>query len=90
MLVRRTNLESLACGVPVLCTDVGDVKNVVSEGKTGYIVTPDNFAEKVEELLESKANYREQRIAVAKAYSWENIGPRIVEVYHRAEDEDFS
>lgn len=82
-------LESLACGVPVLCTDVGDVKNVVSEGKTGYIVTPDNFAEKIEELLESKANYREQGTAVARAYSWENIGPRIVGVYHKAEDGEF-
>lgn len=83
-------LESLACGVPGLCTDVGDVKNVVSEGKTGYIVTRDNFAKKVEELLESKTNFREHAIAAAKAFSWENIGTRIMEVYRGLEDENFS
>jgi D-inositol-3-phosphate glycosyltransferase len=34
-------LESLACGTPVVATDVGDLRNIIRHGETGYI-TPDN------------------------------------------------
>ncbi|MFC2022384.1 glycosyltransferase, partial [Chloroflexota bacterium] len=32
-------LESLACGTPVVTTDVGDLKSIIRQGETGYVVT---------------------------------------------------
>ena len=33
-------LESLACGVPVICSDVGGCREIVSEGQTGFLIPP--------------------------------------------------
>jgi len=33
--------ESIACGVPVVTTDVGDVKTVITSEKLGLVVKPD-------------------------------------------------
>jgi D-inositol-3-phosphate glycosyltransferase len=39
-------LEALACGTPVVAADVGDLKNIIRPGETGY-VTDDNSPEKL-------------------------------------------
>lgn len=35
-------LEAMACGIPVVSTDVGAVREVVAEGVTGFVVPPEN------------------------------------------------
>lgn len=35
-------LEALACGCPVAATDVGDLKTIVRQGETGFLVPPEN------------------------------------------------
>jgi glycosyltransferase involved in cell wall biosynthesis len=35
-----TAMEALACGVPVVATDVGAVREVVEDGVTGFMVPP--------------------------------------------------
>jgi glycosyltransferase involved in cell wall biosynthesis len=47
-------LESLACGVPVVVTDVADNRAIVPDGVAGYVVAPDDaeaMAERVRQLL---------------------------------------
>ena len=47
-------LEAMACGIPVVATNVGGSKEVVLDGKTGFLVEPGNpyeLAEKIKELL---------------------------------------
>ena len=39
-------LEALACGTPVVATDVGDLRNIIRQGETGYVVA-DNAPEKL-------------------------------------------
>jgi glycosyltransferase involved in cell wall biosynthesis len=39
-----TAIEAMACGVPVIATDVGAVGEVVQDGVTGYLVTPNDPA----------------------------------------------
>ena len=33
-------MEALACGVPVVTSDIGGISDIVSEGKTGYLCQP--------------------------------------------------
>jgi glycosyltransferase involved in cell wall biosynthesis len=54
-------IEAQAAGIPVISTDVGGVRDVVCDGKTGYVVAKNNvtiFAEKLRSLIEDK-NKRE-------------------------------
>jgi glycosyltransferase involved in cell wall biosynthesis len=47
-------LEAMACGLPVIATDVGAVREVVEQGATGRMVAPGNsgaLADAISELL---------------------------------------
>ena len=54
-------IEAQASGVPIVTTDVGGIKDIVSDNITGYIVPKNDltkFSEKLKELVENK-NKRE-------------------------------
>lgn len=77
-------LESLACGTPVVATDVGDFKSIIRQGETGYVVTdnePHRLAEKIALLLSmpspDKNSVLSIRASVSK-FGWENIAEAIV------------
>ena len=88
-------LESLACGTPVVATNVGGAESVIRHGETGYVVTdndPGGLADKISLLL-SRPNGKPDfvhsvRASVAK-YSWPNISEAILEEY-RSVLRDFS
>lgn len=78
-------LESLACGVPVVSTDVGDLKKVVVDGQNGFIVrraTVDEVSEYLTKLLNKNKITKEQCIQSVVKYSHEQIGEDIREVYY--------
>ena len=50
-------LEAMAAGLPVVATNIGGVKEIVSDGKTGFLVEPGDsnaLAEKIKKLLEDR------------------------------------
>lgn len=52
-----STLEAMACGLPVVTTDVGDNKKWVEEGVNGFIVplkAPESLAEKIVYLLQNE------------------------------------
>jgi len=83
----QTILEAGAAGLPIISTKVGVANDIVKDGKTGFIVGPDNpkeIAEYVKEL--SDKNKRELfgkrvREIVKKNFDWKNIIDKYVEVY---------
>ncbi len=59
-------LEAMASGVVVVATDTGGIREIVYEGKTGFLVSPhdmDKMSEKIVMLLQSDQTRR----AIAKA-----------------------
>ncbi len=76
-------LESLACGTPVVATDVGDMKNVLSSPVSGIVIPDNNVANlsrAISGLLVKKDTgaEREIRRASIMKYSWSNIADRTV------------
>jgi len=77
-------LESLACGTPVVATDVGIAKKVIHQGETGYVVpdnSPHRLAQKIELLL-SKPEVTTESIDLMRTsvadFDWSKIADRIV------------
>lgn len=82
-------LESLACGTPVVATDVGDLKKIIRPGETGYVVASDNPAQLADSLalalsrpVRDTASIQTIRASVAR-FSWSNIARAIAQECQR-------
>lgn len=66
-------LESLACGVPVLCRDYGGNKELVTEGVNGYIVnTREDFLKRMKDLADNP-----EKLAALKQSTLEDFNTRL-------------
>lgn len=82
-------LEAMACGAPVIASDVGGLSTLVRDGRTGFLV-PDGdhraLAARLLPLLRDPALRRAlgyHGIATADAYSWPVIAERVERLYER-------
>jgi len=77
-------LESLACGTPVVATDVGDLRNIIGQGETGYVTadnTPRNLAEGIAIILSKPPRDMESALSIRASVSrfrWANISEGII------------
>lgn len=84
-------LQAMAAGVPVVSTDVGGIRYLVEEGRSGYLVPPEDpeaMANKVVEILED-SDARDAMGARALAIANDRlraseVAARTREVYFRA------
>jgi D-inositol-3-phosphate glycosyltransferase len=80
-------LEAMACGTPVIASDVGGLAYLVKDSRTGYRVPardPKALAAKITRLLKNKGLRRRigHRAACwAEAYAWPQIADRIEALY---------
>ena len=82
-------LEAMACGTPVIASDVGGLSFLVKHGRTGYRVPardPKALAAKIVQLLTNTGLRRRigHRAACwAETYAWPNIADRIETLYEK-------
>ncbi|HET8721785.1 MAG TPA: glycosyltransferase [Nitrospira sp.] len=83
-----TPLEAMACGTPVVATNVGGLKFSVRDGETGYLVPPDDpdaVADRFGLLYSSPALLRvfgQQSIQrVTELFTWGHVADGLAKVY---------
>lgn len=80
-------LEAMACGTPVIASDVGGLAFLVKDGRTGYRVPAGDveaLADRITHLLTDELSRRRigQRASCwAESYAWPNVADRIEDVY---------
>ncbi len=81
-------LESLACGTPIVATDVGGMRQIIRSNQLGRIVndnSPPELADAISGLLSDQAKTQDWKIrreAIAK-FSWKTIADRVLQEYNR-------
>ena len=81
-------VEAMACGVPVVASRVGGLRETVRDGRTGYLVPwrcPEPFAERLDLLLSNEALRRSlgrEGRTTAERFRWSDVAARVEDVYH--------
>jgi glycosyltransferase involved in cell wall biosynthesis len=86
-----TMIEAFACGVPVICSRLGAMEEIVEEGRTGLHFTPgdsQDLAEKVQWAWDHPERMqqmgREARQEYERKYTAEKNYPRLMQIYREA------
>jgi len=81
------NLEAMACGVPIVASEIGGVPDVVKDGENGLLVPPRDpnaLADAIIYLLENEDVRRkmgERGKEMVRDYTWERIAEKTEKVY---------
>ncbi|WP_419802754.1 glycosyltransferase [Mucilaginibacter sp.] len=85
-----TPLEAMACGTPVVGANVGGIKHSIADGKTGFLVPPNNpdaLAQKIFELISNKKllnDMRDNAIRRVNAlFTWHKISEMAISMYEK-------
>lgn len=80
-------LEAMSCGLPVLVSDKMAPKELVQQGKTGFVCsTMQDFQEKVDLLAEDKSLQKKmskKALSYARSRSWEEVFEDLIQKYKK-------
>jgi glycosyltransferase involved in cell wall biosynthesis len=80
-------IEAMACGLPVIASRTHGPAAIVAEGKTGWLIPPDDEDALVDALLAAANGQQERRARGRRAhtesrqYGWARIAPRFAALY---------
>jgi D-inositol-3-phosphate glycosyltransferase len=80
-------LEAMACGTPVIASEVGGLAYLVRDGETGFTIPdqePEELCDKISWMLSDRELHETmsaRAVEYAQDYAWEKIAKQIVEVY---------
>lgn len=81
-------LEALACGIPIVSTDVGGIPQLVEHEKTALLVGAKDHAVMADALLTlindepKRIKIRENGLESIKQYTWLNVKNRLLPIYN--------
>ena len=85
-----TSQEAMACGVPVVASKFGGIRNTITDRETGMLVDPGNpaaFSAAMTEILKDNALHgkisRNANEMIRNEYSWEAIASRFLDFYNK-------
>ncbi len=84
------NLEAMACGVPPVASNTGGMRDMVLQGKTGFLFTPGDVKGieiALMAMLGDEKNTKEMAVQARKRaleYDWRKIARKILEKYEEA------
>ena len=81
-------IEAMACGTPVIATDIGSLKNAVAHSKTGFIVPtsePPALAQKIDQVFSDNIlmqSFQKNALIRARAlFPWERVANMVQDLY---------
>ncbi len=91
-------IEAMGCGAPVIAVDRGGPSTIIDDGRTGWLIEPDDRTQLVEAMVgavndpvERRARGARARAEVSDRYSWARIGGELAgplsAICRRAEDQ---
>jgi glycosyltransferase involved in cell wall biosynthesis len=90
-LLGQTLLEAMACGRPVICTDVASMPEIVTHGENGFVVPPGDPAALMgairllrDNRVRAAAMGRAGRQLVLERFQWKQVVDRCLEAYAAA------
>ena len=82
--------EAMACNIPVVSTDVGNVKEMLSGVEGSYVASTENaeeLAELVYKALNNKNNINSREVLIQKKLDIESVAKNIITIYKKTIDE---
>ncbi|QJA06599.1 glycosyltransferase family 4 protein [Thermosulfurimonas marina] len=85
-----TLLEAMACGTPVVTTDIEGFRFVMTPGEHGLMVPPDSGAQGYARALAYLMDHPQERRAMARkareralSFSWERVSQTVLDYYYQ-------